>query len=740
MRAAITGVGVVTSIGIGVTEFADSLRRGRQQLGKFTDVPVPRGKASVGLIDEPGFDFPDRALRMSKLSLEEALKQSGFKWGDGRDVALILSTVTSDGRTLEELYSEFIKAGEPNEQVRQALRLFSNGTLLNSLGNHFGWYGPRMVVSNACASGNIALGLALDMLRLGRCRAAVVPGVELVKLSTVWGAERSGFVGRMLRPFHSKRDGSILGEGAGAIIVEHPDDVREEQVLGWIEGFGCAVDMGAAAITLLDDGSGLRRGMSLALADASREAEEIEYINAHAPGTPLIDRIECQAISDLFGNHARSISVNSTKSLTSHMGAASGIVEVIGTLLQMQHGFLHPHAVLDEVDPVLAVEVIGETVVERRVTRAISNACGGGGLSTSVVITTPLEQPKPQPTRTALASKGEIVMTGIGSVSSLGAGAASIFGQLRPAEADETAPLQWFDINRWYPVETNFSYMNRAAQLGAAAGAIAIADAALDGAYASDRIAVISGTLLGGAPQASEVICRELIKDPNIITPNMALDHGVHLSTALVRRYFGYNGVTYTLTGSCVAGLQAVLVAHDLLKTGRADAAIVIGHDALDAPLRHAAPWVGDCLPSKQLGEGAGAIVLEWSDRAAERSGSGRAQLGSSVMTAGNLRGADAGQSMIHQLAATVGEADWNVLYLVGPDEPELQQMAARLLEQTRRTATIKRLQPFTRYCMAADGLFALAAATNYRERALILAAEADGAVAALCVNPQELA
>jgi 3-oxoacyl-[acyl-carrier-protein] synthase II len=735
MRAAITGVGVVTSIGIGATEFVDSLRRGRQNLSRFSGVPVPRGKASVGLIDEPKFDFPDRALRMSKLALEEALDQSGFQWGDGRDVALILSTVTSDGRALEELSAEFFTDGEPDARVKEALPLFSNGTLLNSLGNHFGWYGPRMVVSNACASGNIALGMALDMLRLGRCRAAVVPGVELVKLSTVWGAERSGFVGRMLRPFHSKRDGSILGEGAGAIIVQHPDDVREERVLGWIEGFGCAVDLGAAAITLLDDGSGLRRGMALALADANREATEIEYINAHAPGTPLIDRVECQAISDLFGSHARSIHVNSTKSLTSHMGAASGVVEVIGTLLQMRHGFLHPHAMLDEVDPVLAIEVIGETVVERKVTRAISNACGGGGLSTSVVITSPLEGPQPRP-NTAHMRKGDIVITGCGNISSLGAGDASLFESLRPSESDSAVPLEGFDINSWYPVETNFSYMNRAAQLGAAAGAIAIADAAFDGAYASDRIAVISGTLLGGAPQASAVICQELIKEPNVITPNMALDHGVHLSTALVRRHFGYNGVTYTLTGSSVAGLQAVLVAHDLLRTGRADAAVVLGHDALDAPLRHAAPWLGGCWPNLKLGEGAGAIVLEWAETDGGRTGRGRARLGNSVMLAGSLREDDAKQEVVRRLAASLGEADWNVVYLAGAFEQELEGVAQGLLGRIGRTAAIKKLQPYTRYCMAADALFAIAAATQGKERALIMACEADGSVAALCVNP----
>jgi 3-oxoacyl-[acyl-carrier-protein] synthase II len=735
MRAAITGVGVVTPIGIGADEFVDSLRHGRQNLSQLLGVPVPRGKASVGLINESSFDFPDRALRMAKSALAEALGQSGFRRDDGREVALILSTVTADSRALEEIYPEFVEDGEPGERVRQALKLFSNGTLLNSLGDHFGFYGPRMVVSNACASGNIALGIALDMLRLGRCRAAVVPGVELTKLSTVWGAERSGFIGRKLRPFHSKRDGSVLGEGAGAIVVEHPDDVRPERVLGWVEGFGCGVDLGAAAITLLDDGSGLRRGMSLALADANREAADVEYVNAHAPGTPLIDRVECLAVASLFGDHSPAVSVNSTKSLTSHMGAASGVVEVITTLLEMQHGFLHPHAELDEVDPVLAVEVIGESAVERRVTRALSNACGGGGLSTSVFVTAPHER-EPARTEATPAAGRDIVISGTGSISRLGAGGGSIFGTFRPSTSNGSAPSEWFDIDRWYPKEMNYSYMNRAAQLGAAAGAIAIGEAAFGDAYASDRVAVVSGTLLGGAPQASAVICQELMNNPNVITPNMALDHGVHLGPALVRRHFGYNGVTYTLTGTCVSGLQALLVAHDLLRRGRADAAVVLGHDALDEPLRRAAPWLDACLPSTELGDGAGAVVLEWSGGGGRDAGPPRARPGASVMASGDLGDEASRRTIVRKLAEGAGDEDWDVIYLAGPAESDLWRVAGELLAEVGRTAPVKRLQPFTRYCMAADALFAVAAATNSQERALIIAGEASGSVAALCISP----
>jgi len=673
---------------------------------------------------------------MAKLAVSEALGQAKPTWTNGQNVALILSTLSADSRALEELYPEFMQDGDPDEQVRLALPLFSNGSLLNALGNHFALYGPRLVISNACASGNIALGVALDMIRLGRCRTAVIPGVELVKLSAIWGAERSGFIGRALRPFHRNRDGSILGEGAGALIVQHPDDVQQHEVLGWLEGFGCGVDMGAAAITLLADGSGLRRSMALSLADANRPPSDIEYINAHAPGTPLIDLLECQAVSDLFGNHAINISLNSTKSLTSHMSAASAIVEVVATLLQMHHGFLHPHFDLDEPDPKLPIEVIGTIAIERRVTRALSNACGGGGLNTSVVITAPSEGDRTRAGDVATATR-RIGITGIGSVSALGAGSSDLFTQAPPPLA-QAGPLEWFNIEHWYPKESNYSYMNRAAQLGAAAGYVAIADARLEGAYASDRIAVVSGTFLGGAPEASAVMCQGLMEAPDYIRPSMALDHGVHLSSALIRRHFGYNGLTYTLTGSSVAGLQAILVANDLLLELRADASIVVGHDALDEPLQRAAPWLDDCFPSGQLGEGACAIVLECVDSARGRSGIVQAWIGDSIMFSGNLRKRKPARMVLRRLADAIGQSNWNIIYLAGPASQELDDLANQLIRLTESPAVTKRLHPYTNHCMAADALICIAAAVSQRERALILSAEPDGVIATVCIEPAD--
>jgi 3-oxoacyl-[acyl-carrier-protein] synthase II len=732
MRVAITGAGVVTPIGIGLDSFGDALRKGVQRLSEFSGVPTPRGKAAVALIHDPAFDAPDRAFLMARTATEEALARAALSAQEVSGAALILSTLVADSRAVEDLREEYFRDGDFGPSLRQALPLFSTGTLVNALARRFGFSGSRFVISNACASGNIALGLALDLVRLGRCRTAVIAGVELVTLGVHWGAERSGFIGRALRPFHRLRDGSILGEGAGALVLQHPDDAPPERILGWVEGFGIGVDPGAAPITLLEDGSGLRRAMTFALHDAGRRPGEIEYVNAHAPGTPLIDRVECHAIANVFGGRAAAPAVNSTKSLTGHLSAASSIVEVIAVLLQMRDGFLHGHAQLDDPDPNLSVEVLGQAAVLRRVTRALSNACGGGGLNTSVVVAAPSV---PAVSPTAHTTMEAIVITGIGTVSAAGANAA-VFPTSGPDAPLGPANLDWFDIERWYPPDGNYGFLNRSARLGAAAGAIAIADARLAG-YAADRVAVLNGTLFGGNTEALAVINAALRQNPDAIRPSTALDHGMHLSTSIVRRQFGYHGFTATLTGSVVAGLMAVVLARDLLAARRADAAVLLGHDALDEPLKRAALQLKDCLPVRRLGEGAGAVVLETAGTARRRSAPRRTLLRAAGMISDSRLEPPSLECMAHKLADEAGRAPWHVTYLAGTGYLKLRRLALRVADLTGSPSSIQFLRRRTNHCMAADPLIALAAAVAREENALVLAGEQEGAVAWVWVTPE---
>ena len=727
-RAAITGVGAVTPLGVGVPSLLDAMRQGRQGVSRLQGVPIPRGKDTAGLIRDPRFDHPDRAVRKALEAASEALVSAAPDWGDGCEVGLLVATVWGDSGAAEQRFADFLSESRPGEELLTALRCFPNGSIADELGERCGVWGPRIVVSNACASGNIALGIALDLMRLGACRAALVVGTENLNLTALWGADRAGFVGHALRPFHRLRDGAVLGEGAAAVVLEAPDALGDRTPLGWLEGFGCVCDKGAAAITLLEDGSGLRRSMDLALRDAGRGIDEVCYVNAHAPGTPLIDRIECKAVADLTKERVGRVRVNSTKSLTTHLSAASALVETIACLLQMREGFLHPNAGLDDPDPELAAPVVGAAAVPHRVPLSLSNACGGGGLNTTVVLSA-VDTSPPSSGESALE---EVVVSGLGDLSALGEMAVG----RRWEPGTKTPRLEDFDIGRWYPQESQFSFMNRAAQLAAAAGALAIDDARLlEARHASDRVAVLAGTWLGGGPEASAVLCRGLARDPDLIRPSMALDHGNHLGAALVCRHYGFNGPTYTFTGSTTSSLTALVVAHDMLLRDRATAALVLGFDALDGPLVRASRWFRDCFPPHPLGEGSAALVVEHA-ASARRRGAALATLGARCLLAAPLDNVAARSVAADRLAAGLDGAVWNEIWIAGGGERALFEVADRLAASVGRKTPFRCLAPLTNHCMAADGLLAAVGAVRTGERVLVLAADRRGPVVALELLP----
>ena len=722
----------MTSIGIGVPAFTDALKNVTQSLRELKGVPTPRGKNHLGLIDDTRFNGPDRAYRMAKEAVTQALAQASPAF-ERRDAALILSTLTADSRALEELYEAFITEDTPSLDILEALRLYPNAALLHALGNEFGLSGPRMIVSNACASGNLSMGMVLDMMRLGQCRSAVVVGAELVKLSVLWGAERAAFIGRSLRPFHAKREGSVLGEGAGALVFESSETVDPLRVLGWLEGFGCGVDKGAAGNSLTEDGAGLRRAMGMAVNSAGRETGEIEYINAHAPGTRPIDRIECQAITDTFGEHAATLAINSTKGLTSHMSAASGVVEAASVLIQMNEGFVHGNVGLDEPDAALACPVMGQQTIRKAFTKALSNGCGGGGLNTSVLLTHPAQAEAPEVAQTVV--EGPFAITGMGTVSHLGAGTVALFaGDVQPLWVGGRLP--WFDVEQWFPPETHFRYMSRSAQLAACSGKFAIEDANFHRSYASDQVAVLSGTLFGGSPEHAALLCGTLLENPARLLPSMALDHGIHLGSSLIRRFYDYNGITYSITGSPVSGLNALKVAINLLTLGRAQAAIVVAHDSVDAPLEKAVRWFPEAAEAQKLSEGAGTLVIETLAAALARGASPWCTIEQQLLFSTSLRTEDLRQQAADRILASFPLRGWETIYLAGTAIDDLLGVSGILSERLDRAVEIRCVQKRVGYCMSADGALALCAAAAGGEKALVLAAETGGSVTAISLLP----
>ncbi|HEX7635954.1 MAG TPA: beta-ketoacyl synthase N-terminal-like domain-containing protein [Noviherbaspirillum sp.] len=727
---AVLGAGVVNPVASTLDDFAKALDAARPRLSRLEGVPVPRGKSLVGLVKEAAFEGSDKAFRMAASAIDQALAASGIDLAAMGEVGVVLATMAGESHAAEKCYTDLAALERVDDSIASAVGAYPNGVLLQRLCSRFGFIGPRFVVSNACASGNIAIGLALDFLRTGKCKAMVVVGVEVIKPSMVWGAERAGFVGNRLAPFHPERDGAILGEGAAALVLVEPALASGASVLGWVDGFGSVCDRGAAPITLAEDGSGLYRAMQLALDDAARSCDQLEYVNAHAPGTRMIDAIECGAVARLRGGNG-DLYVNSTKSITSHLSGAAAITEVIATLVQMRDSFVHGNAGLDCHDPALALRPVGATTLRRQFDFGLSNACGGGGLNTSIALSSARSSMR---RRLALqpTSSTPLVITGSAVV------AAANF-HWRGHHEQGTRPaahLCDFDVYRYYPVESNYHYMNRAAQLAAAVGAAALAEAGIAPQalpYPDDRFAVIFGSCLGGSPQASKVLCDGLLKNPNAITPSMALDHGIHLGAALVCRHYGLTGTTYTLTGSRRSGLQALEVAALSIQTRRAEAALIAGYDAYDA---FEAAVTEQLALAPEPADAAGAVVLETADRAESRHAPVQAWLTDVRTLSGVSEAASGRERLSDRLGRYLAVQRWDALYLATHTPACHQQLIERALDLAGRPHAYLTLGEDIPDPRAGLGMMAIADAIRRGVPAAIVAPGDDGTALVAIVSP----
>ncbi|HLJ27737.1 MAG TPA: beta-ketoacyl synthase N-terminal-like domain-containing protein [Candidatus Angelobacter sp.] len=704
MRCAITGYGVVSSLGTGVEPFREALRSGRRNLSWLEGMPVPHGKGRFALADFPA--SCDRSARMALKAIQEAMEVSGCDIGDGYDAGLVIGSVWAETQSAESNYAR-LKQGEISAGVLHALRRYPAGSLVDGIGETINIRGPRLIFNNACASSNIALGQGLDLIRRGICRMVVVIGVDRFSLPGLWGAERSGFVGRDLQSFDCNRKGTVLGEGSAVLIIEAENNDSRDRAKAWLEGYACVCEPGAAAITLGEDGIGLQMSMRRALADAGRTVDEIEYVNAHSPGTPLIDLVECRAIAALWKEQPQPPAINATKTHTGHMSGASAIAEAIATIVQIEEGFLHGNLGFENPDPKIPVPVLGPVAQKKQVQRAISNACGGGGLNTSVVIAAKELGPVATSRR---AVKSRVVLSGAGTLQA-------------PGRAEDDKELDWFDVHRWIEKETNIANMNRSAWIGGSVGVMAIQAAGLRADPAvlpPEEVAVIGGVWLGGWTVASSALCEGLQYDPVQIFPSTALNNfGAHIASMMVCRKFGFTGPTHTVCGSLSSGLQAVAVAHGLLECGRSQAAVVMGYDSDDIWLRRAANWMRECQLLHNFVEGGASVILEREETAQQRGAKVLAVVHATAQISSTLRQPEeierAAESMLCQLQPTT----LHRIVLCGPADSGMRALAQELQQKTGTQLEL----PGPVHSLAGDGLLAIARHLD-GENTLILAGE----------------
>jgi 3-oxoacyl-[acyl-carrier-protein] synthase II len=377
----VTGRGVVSSIGEGADAFLDALMARRSGL-----------RDGLGRVDE--FDpesamTPKEARRMDRFSqfalaaADQAMAESGLPDGiDAERLGVVMGTGVGGLETLEREVRKYIERGDRAVSPQFVPMMMPNAAAAHIAMRH-GAHGPGYSVASACATGGHAIGEAARMIARGEADAVVAGGTEAAMTDICLAAfRRMGALSKqgVSCPFDARRDGFVMGEGAGVIVLEAADHARARGVTvrARVVGYGASND--AFHITAPDeDGAGATKAMRAALADADAAAGDVGYINAHGTSTPFNDRIETLAVHRVFDNGSAP-PISSTKSAIGHLLGAAGAVEAIAVVGALERGVLPPTLNYEEPDPECDVDCVPDGPREAPgLEIALSNSFGFGG-------------------------------------------------------------------------------------------------------------------------------------------------------------------------------------------------------------------------------------------------------------------------------------------------------------------------------------------------------------------------
>ena len=396
-------MGAVTPVGTGVGEFWRSLVSGRCGIGvldRFTDEDIPVRVAALVRGFDAGLYMPRRLAKDSSrfsqyafAAAAEALGQSGLDTASeaGR-TGITMGTAMAGVVDIAATQEEMTRSGESKVSPRFVPKTLGN-IAAAQIAIEYGLTGPSITVSTACSSGGDAIKLAMMLLRSGEADAMVAVGADSIicplvtsSLSMARALSRETDPMAACRPFDVRRNGFVMGEGGGALVLETEEHARARgaAILGYV--LSAASNNDAYHITSpAPDGRGARACMREAIRQAGLGPEDIGYINAHGTSTPVGDGIEAAAIREVFG--ACTPAVSSTKAATGHMMGAGGITEVISCVLACREGVLPATIGTSELDPACeGVDIITAEARKCRVRTAMSNAFGFGGQNSSIIV------------------------------------------------------------------------------------------------------------------------------------------------------------------------------------------------------------------------------------------------------------------------------------------------------------------------------------------------------------------
>jgi 3-oxoacyl-[acyl-carrier-protein] synthase II len=404
-RVVITGIGLVSALGIGTRETWAGLLAGQSGVGRVTRFDVTAYAAQIAA-EVKGFDpltwIEKKDIKKMDLFIQYAIAASQFAVDDAAltitaenapDIGAFIGSGIGGFITIEREHEALLHGGP-----RKVSPFFIPSAIINlasgQVSIRFGAKGPNLATCTACSASAHAIGESFEIIRRGDASAMIAGGSEaaitpmslsgfgqLRALST-----RNADPSHASRPFDKERDGFIIGEGAGVVILEELEfaKARGARIYAELVGYGSTAD--AYHMTApSEDGDGARRAMAMAVRKAGIRPDEIDYINAHGTSTPYNDKLETLAIKNLFGDHARTVAISSTKSMTGHLLGGAGGLEAGITALAVQQGVVPPTINLDNPDPECDLDYVPHQKREMSIRYALSNSFGFGGTNATLL-------------------------------------------------------------------------------------------------------------------------------------------------------------------------------------------------------------------------------------------------------------------------------------------------------------------------------------------------------------------
>ncbi|MBN2831031.1 MAG: beta-ketoacyl-ACP synthase II [Candidatus Omnitrophica bacterium] len=406
-RVVITGMGVISPVGNDLLSFWNSLKEGKGGVGPIVSFDATgfdsRIAAEVKHFDPAAFgmDFKEtkrtaKFVQYAVAASKQAITSSGLDLNkENRDrIGVLIGAGIGSLYTIEEEHKIMLSKG-PSRMSPFLIPMLIVNEASGFVGITFGLKGPNFCIATACASGSHAIGDAFRILERGDADVIISGGAEGCIVPTALGgfcalkalSKRNNEPKKASRPFDRDRDGFIMAEGCGLVVMETLEHAKKRgaQIIAEIVGFGMTCD--AYHITAPDpEGEGAARAMSLALADAKINPEEVDYINAHGTSTKLNDKIETLSMKRAFGPYAKKVMVSSTKSMTGHLLGAAGGVEFLACCLSIRDGIVPPTINYDYPDPECDLDYVPNTARNAQVEICMSNSLGFGGHNASLIV------------------------------------------------------------------------------------------------------------------------------------------------------------------------------------------------------------------------------------------------------------------------------------------------------------------------------------------------------------------